>query len=121
VVAPSTVRAEADRVILRSWQGGSTYSLRLAWTSCNYGGSRVWFICPARDCGRRVAILYWDVHFACRHCRDLAYDSQHDSGWRRSVRQARAIRMKLGGSLSLADPFPEKPNGMHWRTYYRLR
>ena len=36
------------------------------------------------------------------------------------MRRARAIRMKLGGSLSLADPFPEKPNGMHWRTYYRF-
>jgi hypothetical protein len=28
--------------------------------------------------------------------------------------------MKLGGSISLAEPLPEKPRGMHWRTYYRL-
>jgi hypothetical protein len=36
------------------------------------------------------------------------------------MRRARAIRLKLGGSPSLADPFPEKPNGMHLRTYQRL-
>ena len=120
VVTASTARGEPDRVSLCSWQDRSTYSVRLAWTPCNYGGSRAWFICPARNCGRRVAILYGDGPFACRHCRQLAYDSQHDSGWHRSVRRARAIRMKLGGSLSLADPFPEKPKGMHQRTYSRL-
>lgn len=119
VVAPSTVRAEPSGVILCS-QGGCTHSVQLAWTRCNYGGSRVWFICPARDCGRRVAILYWDGHFACRHCRELAYDSQHDSGWSRSVRRARAARMKLGGSASLTEPLPERPKGMHRRTYSRL-
>jgi hypothetical protein len=35
--------------------------------------------------------------------------------------KTQAIRMKLGGSPSLADDFPKKPKGMHWRTYYRLR
>jgi hypothetical protein len=102
------------------WPGGSTYPVRLDWTPCNYGGSRAWFICPARDCGRRVAILYGDGPFACRQCRQLAYDSQQDSGWRRSIRQARAARMKLGGSASLAEPLPAKPKGMHQRTYSRL-
>jgi hypothetical protein len=29
--------------------------------------------------------------------------------------------MKLGGSTSMADPFPRKPKGMHWSTYWRLR
>ena len=28
--------------------------------------------------------------------------------------------MKLGGSGSMAEPFPAKPKGMHWRTYDRL-
>jgi hypothetical protein len=27
--------------------------------------------------------------------------------------------MKLGGSGSMDDPFPWKPKGMHWSTYYR--
>jgi hypothetical protein len=120
VVAASTARGEPDRVSLCSWQDRSTYSVRLAWTPCNYGGSRAWFICPARDCGRRVAILYGDGPFACRHCRQLAYDSQQDSGWRRSINQARLARMKLGGSANLTEPLPERPKGMHWRTYSRL-
>lgn len=119
VVAPSSVRAEPDRVILCS-QGGCTYSVRLAWTPCNYGGARAWFLCPARGCGRRVAILYGAGPFACRHCHQLAYDSQQDSGWRRSMRRARAARMKIGGSANLTEPLPEKPKGMHWRTYSRL-
>jgi hypothetical protein len=28
--------------------------------------------------------------------------------------------MKLGGSANMLDDFPEKPKGMHWRTYERL-
>src|SRR5215472_3911589 len=34
---------------------------------------------------------------------------------------AQTIRMKLGGSGSLADKFPDRPKGMHWRTYYQLK
>jgi hypothetical protein len=30
------------------------------------------------------------------------------------------IRIQLGGSGILADPFPAKPKGMHRRTYQRL-
>jgi len=29
--------------------------------------------------------------------------------------------MKLGGSASMLDDFPDKPKGMHWGTYDRLR
>jgi len=57
---------------------------------------------------------------ACRRCRQLAYDSQRDSGWRRSINQARVARMKLGGSANLTEPLPERPKGMHWRAYSRL-
>jgi len=93
--------------------------VRLEWTPCNYGGSRPWFLCPERGCGRRVAILYVGGTLACRRCRQLAYDSQQDSGWRRSINQARVARMKLGGSANLTEPLPERPKGMHRRTYRR--
>jgi hypothetical protein len=39
---------------------------------------------------------------------------------RRGVSQAQKIRMRLGGSVNLFAPFPEKPERMHWRTYLRL-
>jgi hypothetical protein len=36
-----------------------------------------------------------------------------------AVLKSQKIRMRLGGSLSLLDEFPDKPKGMHWRTYER--
>ncbi len=51
--------------------------LGLAWTPCNYGGSRPWFLCPGAGCGRRVAILYGPTSPPlCRLCLGLAYASQ---------------------------------------------
>jgi hypothetical protein len=102
-----------------SGQQREPYRVWIEWTPCNYGGRRAWFVCP-RGCGHRVAILYYGDSPACRHCRQLAYESQQDSGWHRSLRQARTARMRLGGSVSLAEPLPGKPKGMHWRTYRRL-
>jgi hypothetical protein len=29
--------------------------------------------------------------------------------------------MRLGAGFSFSEPFPEKPHGMHWRTYLRMR
>jgi hypothetical protein len=97
------------------------YPVTLEWTRCNYGGSRVWFRCPAAACGRRVAILYGGSIFACRHCHQLAYDSQHETCHGRMLLKAQDIRQKLGGTPCIADEFPPKPKGMHWRTYYRWR
>ena len=95
---------------------------QLAWTPCNFGGHRPWFICPAQGCGHRVAVLYGGRGiFACRHCYQLVYESQREQPHYRALRRAQAIRMKLGGSGSMAEPFPDKPKGMHWRTYERLR
>ena len=59
--------------------------------------------------------------FACRHCHQLAYTSQNQTPFLRSIRRARKIRMRLGGGFSFAEGFPDKPSGMHWRTYLRMR
>jgi hypothetical protein len=96
------------------------YPVPVGWTPCNYGGTRPWFHCPVVGCGRRVAILYGSGIFACRHCHQLAYESQRETAYSRALSRAQAIREKLGGSACIADPFPSKPKGMHWRTYERL-
>jgi hypothetical protein len=97
----------------------------ITWTNGRFGGRRPWFKCVVSSngkyCGRRVAKLYADGElFACRHCYGLAYDSQRQNPRTRATRRAQKIMMRLGGSGNLTDPFPEKPRGMHWRTYQRL-
>jgi hypothetical protein len=73
-------------------------------------------------CGRRVAKLYdaGDL-FACRHCYGLTYQTQKEKPRDRAMSRVQKMRMRLGGSPNLLEPFPEKPLGMHWRTYHRLR
>jgi hypothetical protein len=96
-------------------------SVEHAWTPCNFGGERPWFICPGAGCGQRVAVLYGPGrYFLCRHCNDLAYQSQRDTKMHRALYRAQDIRRQLGGSANMMEPFPEKPKGMHWRTYERM-
>jgi hypothetical protein len=98
----------------------------LTWTACNYGGSRPWFICPGvvngRQCGRRVAILYaGGRYFLCRHCYDLTYESRNESVSFRLLSKAHKFRERLGAGLRTGDSIWEKPKGMHWATFWRLR
>jgi hypothetical protein len=97
----------------------------IAWTPCRFGGERPWFVCSVVAngvyCGRRVTKLYGAGRlFACRHCYRLAYTSQRESVHQRGLWKSQQIRVRLGGSPSTLDEFPDKPKGMHWRTYDRL-
>jgi len=128
VVASIQALSECDRAWLsyrhRSYDGpwkDERYPVAIERTPCHYGGSRPWFRCPASGCGRRVAILYGGGIFACRHCYKLAYQSQRDAPHGRALNRAQSIRVKLGGTANMFEAFPEKPKGMHWRTYERLR
>ena len=50
-------------------------AIGLLWTSCNYGGNRLWFECP--KCSRRAGVLYLDKDaFHCRTCLGLGYRTQ---------------------------------------------
>ena len=128
------VRTKTDAVVLmyraRSYGGAEWKSVEqrvpITWTACHLGGHRPWFICSVysngRYCGRRVALLYIAGElFACRRCYGLAYASQHEALHHRGVGKAQKIRMRLGGSPNMREAFPDKPKGMHWRTYDRLR
>ena len=102
------------------WEGVKE-PISLEWTPCNFGGERPWFVCPGARCGRRVAVLYGPgKYFLCRHCYDLRYESQRENKAHRALRRAQKIRVRLGGSASMMEPFPERPKGMQHDTYMRL-
>ena len=129
-----SVRTEADAAILtyRSQHPREVASrpvqqrVPIVWTMCHLGGRRPWFRCTVysagRYCGRRAAILYagGDL-YACRHCYRLVHASRQESPRFRNISRSRKIRMRLGGSADLCEPFPAKPHGMHRSTYNRLR
>ena len=71
-----------------NWDGEKSdmdFDIEFTTTPCRYGGIRYWFICPlyksGKYCGRRVGVIYsigkW---FGCRHCGDIAYNSQFEGG-----------------------------------------
>lgn len=127
-VASIKIRTESDRVILnyRTRQRGDEwqqmdYPVNIEWTPCNFGGRRAWFLCPARECGRRVAILFGGSIFACRHCHNLAYLCQRETDDDRVMRRAETIRRRLGWQPGIDNLQARKPKGMHWRTFERLK
>jgi hypothetical protein len=127
-VASICIRAEADHMVLNyqtqsnggEWQP-MEYSVHLEWTGLHLGGQRVWFLCPTRGCGRRVAILYGGINFACRHCHKLKYQCQREAHDYRAARRADRIREKLGWQPGILNPISHKPIGMQWRTFERLK
>jgi len=127
VVASIRVRTELDRVVFtyRHRSGGEdwtdeSYPVYIDWTTCHLGGRRPWFLCPAHGCGKRVAILYCNGRFACRHCCELVYLSQRETRDARATRKADRIREKLGWEPGILNGDGWKPKGMHWSTFDRL-
>lgn len=88
-------------------------------TPTNFAGRRQWFRCLA--CGRRCRIIYGGTLFRCRKCQGLRYETQYEPQFARAATRALKIRERLGSKSGIDDPFPDKPKGMHWRTYERLR
>jgi len=87
---------------------------------CHYGGERLWFSCP--HCHTRVAIVYaHGARFLCRHCCDLPYASQREGYLDRMIRKARKIRQRLDADMNLDFPIFDKPKGMHWKTFNKLK
>ena len=100
------------------WEEVEEY-ISFDYTTCNYGGKRTWFLCPS--CRKRVAIVYGaGKYFLCRHCYDLAYQTQREDYFDRQITKSNNIKQKLGGHIGVAEPIPPKPKGMHCKTYDRL-
>ena len=110
---------EVNRGLLGSLFGnGCEQSIPLMGVPLPFGGFRWYFVCP---CGKRVVNLYqpgaWG-EFACRYCHRLVYASQRDQ-LEALLHRARVIRTRLGGPTRAGPPLPDKPKGMHGRTYVR--
>ena len=56
-----------------------------------------------------------------RLCASLIYASQAEHAPGRARLGAQKLRMRLGGSPSLGDAFPDKPRTMHWETYRKIK
>ena len=94
--------------------------IRVSWTQCHLGGARPWIHCA---CGRRVTRLFKGLAgFYCRQCLgNPRYACQAKSTQGRLHFEACKLRLRLGGIASLSAPFPDRPRGMHRRTFERLR
>jgi hypothetical protein len=93
----------------------------VSWTWCHFGGKRPWMHCPF--CKKRVAILLRGAGgYCCRACiGNPLYASQTKNAHARRHFQICKLRLLLNGNASLLEPFPERPHGMHRKTYERLK
>jgi hypothetical protein len=99
---------------------GVQQRVRLDYSACHFGGRRVWLVCPG-CCGWAARLFFARSAFVCRRCCGFPYASQQESIRDRANRKARKIRNKLGASPVVGDPIYEKPKGMHWATFERLK
>lgn len=88
-------------------------------TPLGLGGKLQWYECPS--CQRRCRIIYGGNRFRCRLCHRLKYETQYEPGFARAGTRALKIRERLGSDGGIDEFFPERPKGMHIRTYERLR
>jgi hypothetical protein len=98
-----------------------SYRIYLNWTRPHYGGRRYWFCCPRT--GRLAAKLFLPLgghRFLSRGAYRLGYACQRETRSDRLMRKSRKLHRALGGHGEALDgDIPEKPKGMHWRTYER--
>lgn len=99
------------------------YLVMLERTPCNYGGERVWLMCPAKGCKHRVAALFlYGGVFVCRHCTGLLYASQMTTANWRARDQEWKLRFAMGvkpGDIRPAYMIP-RAKGRHRKTHERL-
>jgi len=132
-VASIWFRRDGDRLVLShrvrshdgEWQDVEQPT-PIVWRPCRFGGARPFFVCPGVingiACGRRVTKLYGAAaYFLCRHCYRLSYASQREDRYDRALRRSNNIRMRLGGEPGIASLFPDRPKGMHHKTYEHLQ
>lgn len=124
--SPDRLRLEYRRLGRDDAWEQIAYDVPLTWSPCTKGGARPYFLCPAplagRPCRRRVAKLYLrGRHFLCRHCQDLAYESQSEDAHGRLLRRKETLRQSMGGEPgSSPHLLPARPKG-RWRRLHEAR
>lgn len=97
------------------------YVVKVTTTPCNLGGVRYWWLCPR--CGRRCRVLHCNRLFVCQRCSGTYYETQKNKDTLTRIdNELTAIRRRLKAkkTLTVTDRLPDRPKGMHWRTYMRL-
>lgn len=84
-----------------------------------FGGYRRFFVCPS--CNRKCRILLGAQKFRCRRCRQATYPSQYDHVHIKELVLAERTRKRLGGESGFMNGFPQKPAGMHWRSFEAMK
>lgn len=115
-----------DRVIL-NYQYLDAYgecksralSIRLTYTDCHLGGSRVWYVCPGCK-GRAAKLYYHHSDFQCRSCCNLPYKCQSDDRTGRAINRFLKIEQKLEQYLAYEEGQCVIKKGAHLRTVERL-
>lgn len=115
---------DAGEVPRVKWLSETSFFVQLVATRPNYGGVRLWFICPRSSCGRRCAVLYREQRtnaraFTCRNCARFAYQTQRMSRIDRIEFRAAKLVGRLDPRWDFGQPIA-KPKGMHWRTFNRI-
>ena len=115
------LRTSQSRIELELRNHACFQLIPVSWTQCHLGGRRPWLHCA--HCNRRVGKLFRGLGgYFCRPCLgNPIYASQSKSTGARRHFEACKLRLRLGGDASLTTPFPERPRGMHRKTYVRLR
>jgi hypothetical protein len=116
-----TMRAARYRILIELHNQTRPQQIGISWTPCHFGGWRPWMHCPY--CEKRVAKLLKGMGgYFCRACiGNPLYASQAKSTHGRRHFEICKIRLQLNGNASPLKPFPERPRGMHRKTYERRK
>ena len=93
-------------------------TIPFGFTDQHFGGKRRWLTC--KSCNRLCRVLYGGAYFRCRKCYRITFERQYEPIHIPGLAAAERSREKLSGKPGFIHPFPDKPQGMHWKTYRRL-
>ena len=98
------------------------YTVLLDSMPCHLGGRRWWFLCPrtSRRCGK-LYLPNGGRRFWSRQAYGLVYQVQREVPLDRAHRSVARAYAKVGGIYRTAGVgWPQRPKGMHHRTYDRI-